>query len=140
RDVTDRRQAEERINRLNEELEQRVRSRTQQLEAANREKDDLLARERAARQETEVAERRLAFLAEASSVLAGSLDYKATLTNLARLAVPQLADWCVVHIVEEDGSVRPLAVTHVHPEKEAYAWELCRRYPVNPAAEEGVAK
>src|SRR4030095_8892305 len=39
------------------------------------------------------------FLAEASGLLANSLDYETTLGSVAKLAVPNLADWCVVHIV-----------------------------------------
>jgi PAS domain S-box-containing protein len=58
RDVTERRQSEERIQRLNEELERRVQERTQQLEAANQEKDELLRREQAARQELNEADHR----------------------------------------------------------------------------------
>ena len=43
---------------------------------------------------------RLAFLAEASAVLASSLDYESTLQRVAQLAVPQIADWCTVHMME----------------------------------------
>ena len=51
-----------------------------------------LAEERSKRAAAEEANRRLAFLADASRVLAGSLDPKATAQALARLAVPTLAD------------------------------------------------
>src|SRR4051794_22023538 len=64
------------------------------------------------------AERRLAFLAEASAHLAGSLDYETTLQGVARAAVPEMADWCVVDTLDEDGSVRLLAVAHVDPGQE----------------------
>src|SRR3954462_462361 len=56
----------------------------------------------------------LGFLAQASGVLAGSLDYERTLAEVARLAVPDVADWCAVDIVEEDGSLRQ--ITSVHPD------------------------
>ena len=46
------------------------------------------------------------FLASASEVLASSLDYEDTLDRVARLAVPHFADWCAVHMREEDGSIR----------------------------------
>ncbi len=49
------------------------------------------------------AEQRGAFLAEASGVLASSLDYEQTLRNVAQLAVPEVADWCAVDLVDEDG-------------------------------------
>ena len=38
-----------------------------------------------------------------------SLDYHETLASVARLVVPRLADWCVVDVLEEDGTVRRLA-------------------------------
>ena len=81
---------------------------------------------------TDVTERRrgedaVRFLAEASAALGTSLDYEATLAMVARLAVPTLADWCAVDLVERDGTLRRIAITHVDPDKEAWAWELERR-------------
>src|SRR5215211_5458073 len=58
----------------------------------------------------------LRFLAESGETLASSLDYRTTLANVARLAVPTLADWCAVDVMEEDGSVERLAVEHHDPE------------------------
>ena len=71
---------------------------------------------------------KLAFLAEASVELAGSVDFTRTLNNVARLVVPRLADWCVVHVVEED-RYRPVAVAHVDPTK--VAWARNARGPVS---------
>ncbi len=71
---------------------------------------------------------RLGFLAEASCVLASSLDYETTLQQVARLAVPHIADWCTVHIVE-DGAVNRLVVAHVDPEMLALATDFSKRYP-----------
>jgi signal transduction histidine kinase len=79
--------------------------------------------------EDRAARRRLAFLAEASAHLANSLDYEVTLRRVARLAVPELADWCVVDTLDDDGSIRLLAVAHVEPDKEALVHELRRHYP-----------
>ena len=78
------------------------------------ERAELLAREQVARAAAEVEGCRAAFLAEASSVLAGSLDYQTTLASVARLAVPFLADWCTVDMLEPDGGLRRIAVAH-HP-------------------------
>lgn len=78
------------------------------------------------------------FLAEASGLLAGSLDYETTLGSVAKLAVPNLADWCVVHIVGESGQLRQLAVVHSDPAKEEAARALRKRYPVDPEAGIGV--
>jgi signal transduction histidine kinase len=61
--------------------------------------------------------------------LDASLDYEATLQEVARIAVPSLADWCIVHLLEDDGTIRWLALAHGDPEKEALARELQRRYP-----------
>lgn len=97
-----------------------------------------LAREKQSRAQVEAAQQRAAFLAEASIVLASSLDYPTTLASVARLAVPQLADWCAVYMLEADGSIRLLAVTHVAPAKVEWAQELGRRYPPDPRAPHGV--
>ena len=69
----------------------------------------LIDAERSARAQAEAAERRLTFLAEASARLAGSLDVEATLGTIAELAVPVLADWCFVEVLE-DGRVRPVGL------------------------------
>jgi PAS domain S-box-containing protein len=79
------------------------------------------------------------FLAEAGEALATSLDVEATLANIARLAVPRLADWCVVHLVQEDGSVSQIAVAHADPERVAWARRLQEQYPDDPDTDQGVA-
>jgi PAS domain S-box-containing protein len=81
----------------------------------------------------------LRFLAEAARVLAESIDYEETLRNVSRLAVPAVADWCVVDVLEE-GVIRRVSVAHVDPEKEALAWESVRRYPPDPESPVGVAQ
>jgi PAS domain S-box-containing protein len=52
--------------------------------------------------------RRLELLTRVSEIMASSLDYEATLRQVAWLAVPELADWCAVHLVDTNGSVRIL--------------------------------
>lgn len=86
------------------------------------------------------AEETRRFLAEATRELAASLDYKTTLENLARLAVPRLADWCVVDMVEEDGSLRQVAIAHRDPAKVDMARELRQRYPPEPGTPHPVLK
>src|SRR5207302_5011414 len=83
------------------------------------------------------AEEAQRFLTEASTVLGSSLDYEATLSRVAELAVPRLADWCAVEMRTPDGS-EPLAVAHVDPAKVEFAWELQRRWPPDPNAPTGV--
>jgi signal transduction histidine kinase/DNA-binding response OmpR family regulator len=79
---------------------------------------DLYLRQRQAREAAERAERRAAFLAEASRVLATSFDTCTTLAQLARLAVPEVADLCVVDVLEADGTYRQVGAAHVDPRKE----------------------
>jgi GAF domain-containing protein/anti-sigma regulatory factor (Ser/Thr protein kinase) len=80
---------------------------------------------------------RLAFLAEASVELGKSLDYRATLRAVAELAVPRLADWCTVHVLE-DGALPALALAHSDPAKVAYAHDLQERFPTDPDAPGGL--
>jgi PAS domain S-box-containing protein len=105
---------------------------------AEDERAQLLARERQARVEAELVKERLSLLAEASKQLASSLEYKTTLANVANLAVPGLADWCVVDALNADGAIRRVAVAHVDPSKIDLALEVERRYPPDPNASSGV--
>jgi len=84
---------------------------------------------------TEAAER---FLSESSKAFAQSLDYEATLTKIAGLAVPTIADWCVVDLVE-DGAIRRVSVAHADPNKRKLAYELDARYPPAPNSATGIA-
>ncbi len=74
----------------------------------------------------DAARRRLAFLAAASVELASSLDYETTLRNVARLAVPRIADWCFADLYTEDGTLRRLALAHADPAQAPLAQELLR--------------
>src|SRR2546423_5422245 len=76
-----------------------------------------LAREQAARAEAEHAEHRAALLAEASRVLSASFDYQTTLAALVRLAVPALADYCALDIVEDGDRFDRIGEAHVDPTK-----------------------
>ena len=74
------------------------------------------------------AEAALRFLAEASTVLAGSLDYEATVQRVADLLVPRIADWCGIDVLEPDGSTRQLTTRLDDPELQAFLLELRSRY------------
>ncbi len=100
----------------------------------------LLTLEREARAAAERAERRVTFLAEASRLLASSLDYELTLEHVAKLAVPTLADWCAVDIASESSSPRRLAIAHADPAKLELVRDLERRYPPDPDAPRGPVK
>jgi serine phosphatase RsbU (regulator of sigma subunit) len=88
--------------------------------------------------EAEEAHERMAYLAEVSRSLAASLNYRRTLAKVARLTVPRLADWCVIDMLEDDGSIRLLSVAHADPEKVRLARRLRRRYPPEAEAPGGV--
>ncbi|WP_373044671.1 sensor histidine kinase [Vulgatibacter sp.] len=76
----------------------------------------LLAREQEARADAEAAQRRLAFLDQASSVLfAAPLDAGERLETLARLAVPDLADWCWVDLAVAPDAVERSAMAQWNP-------------------------
>jgi len=81
------------------------------------------------------------FLAEAGPLMAASIEgYEETLAGVARLVVPQIADWCSIDMLEPDGSIRQLAVAHVDPEKAKLGEEFRRRYPPDPAAPTGLPR
>jgi signal transduction histidine kinase len=103
RDVTDRREAE---------------ARRRQAES-----------EQAARRHAESEARRARFLSNVSSVLSASLDYHATLSVLAKLAVPELADWCVIDVLEEDGRMARVAAAHSDSDREPLLGVLCEEFP-----------
>ncbi|MEG3988942.1 PAS domain S-box protein [Microcoleus sp. S28C3] len=81
------------------------------------------------------------FRARALALLSSaSLDYEEALQGLADLTVPALGDWCCVHLVEADGSIRLHAVAHSDPSKVAMLWQIDRRLPLDPQGRHGVAK
>jgi PAS domain S-box-containing protein len=100
-----------------------------------------LALERARLLQSEQALRaRLAFLGEATAVLASSLDYEQTLARLVELAVPTLADWCAIDMVGPDGRLERLVVAHQDPERTRWAEEMRRRTQPHVDDESGVAR
>jgi PAS domain S-box-containing protein len=76
---------------------------------------------------------RATFLAEASASLIADVEYADRLRALSRLAVPVLADWCVVDLLADDGSLLRMAAAHANPALQPIADELVRRYPRLPA-------
>jgi PAS domain S-box-containing protein len=89
---------------------------------------------------TEVKRAQLAesFMAEASRVLASSMDYGETLAQIARLAVPRIADWCAVDVLGEHGEIERVAVHHNDPSRLEIAAELDRGYRPAPGDPLGV--
>lgn len=81
-----------------------------------------------ARKKAEAAQH---FLVESTRVLGSSLDYETTLQSVAHMTIPALADWCIVDLLQDDGSVQVTAVAHVEPDQEWLAHEVRQRYPPN---------
>lgn len=108
RKVYELQRAEEQVRHFNEELEERVAERTRKLEAS---------------------EKRWRLLSEAGEMLSSSLDYQTTLNQVARLTVPDFADWCVVDGLSESGEIERLAQAHASRETERAEEELSRRFP-----------
>lgn len=92
------------------------------------------------RAEAEAARERLTLLAEASGLLAASLDYPTTLRQIVRLAVPRLADWCTIDMLDDgDGQIQRVAAAHRDSVKEELLYDLVRRYPIRLDAPRGAA-
>jgi PAS domain S-box-containing protein len=92
-----------------------------------------------ARRSAEASQHRSAFLSKVSAILSSSLDYEATLTNLARLAVPRIADWCLVELASADQGSQ-LVVADGDPAQVARLRELRARFPPDRDAPVGVAR
>jgi signal transduction histidine kinase/PAS domain-containing protein/ActR/RegA family two-component response regulator len=86
------------------------------------------------------AEESLRFLSEASRVLASSLDYDTTLASVTRLAVPTVADWAAIDMLDDAGGVRRLAVAHIDPKKIELAYEILRRAPLTIEGDGALAR
>ncbi|MEH2249936.1 PAS domain S-box protein [Nostoc sp.] len=89
--------------------------------------------------ERKQAEERLRYIAQISSVLSTSLDYEETLQQIAKISVPQLADWCSVEILNEDGSIRRLPIVHADPSKAEWARKL-QQYIPDPKGANAIAR
>ncbi|PTL83264.1 ATP-binding protein [Vitiosangium sp. GDMCC 1.1324] len=86
------------------------------------------------------SEQASSFLARASALLSASLDYEATLENVARLVVPTLADWCAVDMLAPDGSVQRVAAAHREPEKVEAVKELQRHVSLDWNSSRGLSR
>src|SRR5436190_7127437 len=83
------------------------------------------------------SEQRALYLARAATPRAASLDYHETLKTVAQLAVPDIADWRAVDIINAAGDVEQLALAHVDPDCVEYAKAFGRKYPTDPASKSG---
>lgn len=106
--------------------------------AAALDRSNLFEQELMARRESEEANARLRMLAEMSEVLSSSLDYEMTVSSVAQAAVPGLADWCSIELLDDMNEFHQLAVAHVDPDKVDMARRLRDKYPPDPDAPMGV--
>jgi PAS domain S-box-containing protein len=72
------------------------------------------------------------FLARAGELLDETLEYQQTLRAVAEIAVPEVADWCAVSVLDDEGVLRQVAAAHVDPAQRELAEELSRRFPPDP--------
>lgn len=99
------------------------------LAALTHERRVALKRERRARRNAQAAERRSAFLAEVGAALSGSLEYPETLSRLAALVVPRLADGCIIDELTDEGEFGRVVTLHREPEIHRLLAETRRLYP-----------
>jgi PAS domain S-box-containing protein len=76
-------------------------------------------------------------LARATVTLSSSLDYELTLSNLAGLLAPGLADWCSIHLLEGE-QLKHVGLAHVDPAKVALAHEFEKKYPPDLGRSRGI--
>lgn len=134
-DVTERKLAEDRIAQANDDLQAQalelemsnaqlhdqateLEAQTEELERVSEELRERTSEAENARDAAERSEAVQAFLADASRILASSLDLVDTLQAIARLAVPFFADYTLVDTNDESGSIRRVAVAHRDPMRE----------------------
>jgi PAS domain S-box-containing protein len=91
---------------------------------------------------TELKEQEIAlrFMSEATATLFASLDYEETLSRLAEAIVPHLADWCIIHVLDDDRTVSHSVVAHRDPAKVAWARELQKNHHPDINAPRGVGR
>ncbi|WP_211194294.1 PAS domain-containing sensor histidine kinase [Pyxidicoccus fallax] len=90
--------------------------------------------------ETRRAQRHAAFLAQASEVLASSLEQEQILQRMAHLAVPTLADGCCVDVPGPDGQVRRIAMAHVRPALLELTQAFHARFPIRMEDTSGIGR
>jgi len=86
-------------------------------------------------------ERGLRLLGEAGRVFSSSLDYEATLRSVVHLMVPDMADWCTVHLADPArGITYSVATAQADESKAALREELHRRFPFGLEAMQPIAE
>lgn len=86
------------------------------------------------------SEQYLELVFEASLALASTLDLEQTLKTVAQMAVPQLADWCVVDLIEKNGDLNRLITAHNDPKMVEIAHEFFQAHPPNFSSSAGIPR
>ena len=86
------------------------------------------------------AERSRRFLTDALAAVASTLRQAEAARLLADLCVSELADYCVVDLLDADGSIETVAVAHADPGRAELGWRLRRMRPVLPGDQTGPAR
>ena len=133
RDITLQKKAEHEIKELNEELDRRIAERTAELELA-------LVNEKKARAQAHQNQQKILSLSKVSEILASSLDYNKSLADVAKYITPEIADWCIIHEVQEDGKIKPVIISHKDPRKIILGYELSEKMPYSSSIHEGIFK
>ena len=136
------------LEELNEQLQQQAvelesqteeaQTLTEELEQANTELEQAVDEAEQARATAEQAERKTRYLVTVGDILATSNSSDERLRALVHVVVPEIADWCALDVIDEQGNTRQVAVAHVDPAKVALARELGERFPTDPHATTGV--
>lgn len=79
--------------------------------------------------ESKMQQEKMRFLAEASTLLAASLDPETILRNISEMIIPELADWCRTTLLQEDGNLKTIGLCHKDPEKQVMLERLLELYP-----------
>jgi PAS domain S-box-containing protein len=85
---------------------------------------ELVRAEAEAQAQAEAARQRVRFVSDVSELLAVSLDFPATLVRLAELVVREIADLCLIDLVQESGTIERVAAVHASSSKQALAEQL----------------
>ncbi len=88
--------------------------------------------DRRSQQAADSEQRWAAFTMHAAHVLASSLDFRTTIDNILYLLVPQLADWCIAHVLNEENQTFDVAVAHGDPVRDELLHEIVARYRLEP--------
>ncbi len=81
-----------------------------------------------------IQERNQNILLRLTDKFSSSLDFETTLRTVCQIAVPELADWCAVHILMPDHTVRRVAFNHRDPEQVQRVMARAERYELDENA------